>query len=178
MPREVALGLISSEVNKVKILVAQPCLTLCDPRDCSWTGSSVHGILRQEYWSGVVLPFSRGSFWPRDQTWVSCIAGRFLIVRVPREASGLIRSRRSKRIWGESAEKSKCWGVYILDSDDRYNVSWWTRFTTGLPSDLFLAVCWWVGCRCRAYQGLSSISCGLAHQRESWLWWTESLKFP
>ena len=46
MPREVALGLISSEVNKVKMLVAQPCLTLCNSRDCSLPGSSVHGILQ------------------------------------------------------------------------------------------------------------------------------------
>ena len=26
---------------------------------------------------GVAYPFSRGSFWPRNWTWVSCIAGRF-----------------------------------------------------------------------------------------------------
>ena len=30
-------------------------LTLCDPMDCGLPGSSVHGILWQEYWS--VLPF-------------------------------------------------------------------------------------------------------------------------
>ena len=29
---------------KVKVLVAQSCLTLCDPVDCSLPGSSVHGI--------------------------------------------------------------------------------------------------------------------------------------
>ena len=34
----------------------QWCLTLCDPLDCRLTGSSVHGISRQESWSG--LPFS------------------------------------------------------------------------------------------------------------------------
>ena len=27
--------------------------TLCDPRDCSPPGSSVHGISKQEYWSGL-----------------------------------------------------------------------------------------------------------------------------
>ena len=36
-------------------LVAQACLTLCSPVNCGPPGSSVHGILRQEYWSG--LPF-------------------------------------------------------------------------------------------------------------------------
>ena len=34
----------------------QLCPTLCNPMDCSLPGSSVHGISRQEYQSG--LPFS------------------------------------------------------------------------------------------------------------------------
>ena len=49
-----------SQTVKVKVLVAQSCLTLCNPMDCSPPGSSVHGISpRQEYWSGVLLPFPR-----------------------------------------------------------------------------------------------------------------------
>ena len=36
--------------------VAQSCLTLSDPMDCSLPGSSIHGFSRQEYWSGVPLP--------------------------------------------------------------------------------------------------------------------------
>ena len=36
--------------------VAQLCPTLSDPMDCSLPGSSVHGISRQECWSGVLLP--------------------------------------------------------------------------------------------------------------------------
>ena len=34
--------------SKVKALAAQWCLTLCDPIDCSRTGSSVHQILQIE----------------------------------------------------------------------------------------------------------------------------------
>ena len=34
---------------------------------------------------GVAIPFSRGSFQPKDQTWVFCIAGRFFIVWATRE---------------------------------------------------------------------------------------------
>ena len=34
----------------------QSCPTLRDPMDCSPPGASVHGISRQEYWSGVPLP--------------------------------------------------------------------------------------------------------------------------
>ena len=41
---------------EVELLVAQSCLTLCDPMDYRPPGSSVHGILRQEYWSGLLLP--------------------------------------------------------------------------------------------------------------------------
>ena len=46
---------------KVKVLIAQSCLTLCDPMDCSPPGPSVHGILqgRMEW---VAMPFSRGIF--------------------------------------------------------------------------------------------------------------------
>ena len=36
-------------------------LTLCDPMDCSLPGSSVHGILQQEYWSELPFP-SPGDF--------------------------------------------------------------------------------------------------------------------
>ena len=36
----------------------QSCPTLCDPTDCSPSGSSVHGILKQEYRSGLPFPSS------------------------------------------------------------------------------------------------------------------------
>ena len=34
----------------------QSCLILCDPKDCSPTGSSLHRFSRQEYWSGLPCP--------------------------------------------------------------------------------------------------------------------------
>jgi len=40
----------------VKVLVAQSCLTLCDPMDCSLSGSSVLGFPREEYWNGLPCP--------------------------------------------------------------------------------------------------------------------------
>ena len=36
--------------------VAQPCLTLWDPMDCSLPGSSSMGFSRPEYWSGLPFP--------------------------------------------------------------------------------------------------------------------------
>ena len=34
----------------------QSCPTLCDPMNHSLPASSVHGILRQEYWGGLPCP--------------------------------------------------------------------------------------------------------------------------
>ena len=54
----------------------QSCPALYDPMDHSPPGSSVHGILQARILEWVAMPSSRGSR-PRDQTHVSCIAGRF-----------------------------------------------------------------------------------------------------
>ena len=62
------------------VLVAQSCLTLCNPTDCSPTGSSVHGILQARILEWLAIPFSRGSSQFGDQTLVPCIAGRFFTV--------------------------------------------------------------------------------------------------
>ena len=56
--------------------VAQLYLTVCDPMDCSLPGSSVHGIFQARILEWVAMLFSKGSSRPRDQTPVSCIAGR------------------------------------------------------------------------------------------------------
>ena len=56
--------------------VAQSCLTLCHPVDCSLPGSSVHGILQARILEWVAISFSRGSSQLRDRTQVSCISGR------------------------------------------------------------------------------------------------------
>ena len=61
-------------------LVAESSPTLFDPMDCSLPGSSVHGILQARILQWVAIPSSRGSSQPRDQTQVSCIAGRFFAI--------------------------------------------------------------------------------------------------
>ena len=62
------------------------CVQLCDPMNCSPTGSSVHWILQARILEWVAYPFSRGSSQPRNQTWVSCIAGRFFTSWATKEA--------------------------------------------------------------------------------------------
>ena len=48
--------------------------------DCSLPGSSVHGILQARILEWVAIPSSKGSSWVRDQTLISCIAGRFFTI--------------------------------------------------------------------------------------------------
>ena len=67
-------------------LVAQSCTTLCNPMSaaptrllCPWRFS------RQEYWSGLPCPLPGDLPKSRDQTQVSCIAGRFFINWATRE---------------------------------------------------------------------------------------------
>ena len=64
----------------VCVLVAQSCLTLCDPMGGSLLGSSVYGILQAKILGWVVIPFSRGSSVPKHPTRVSYIAGRFFTI--------------------------------------------------------------------------------------------------
>ena len=72
-------GPLSMVILQARILeseVAQSCLTLCDPVDCSPPGSSIHEILQARILEWVAISFSRGSSQPRDRTQVFRIAGR------------------------------------------------------------------------------------------------------
>ena len=71
-------GLYGTWRLSLLLLVAQSCLTLCDPVDCSPPGSSVHGILQARTLEWVAISFSRGSSQPRDRTCVSC-TGRWVL---------------------------------------------------------------------------------------------------
>ena len=51
----------SCEMRWHLVLVAQLCLTVCSPMDCSPPGSSVHGIFQARILEWVAISFSRGS---------------------------------------------------------------------------------------------------------------------
>ena len=76
----------STQVKESESEVAQLCPTLCNPMDCSLPGSSVHGIFQARVLERVAISFSRGSSRPRDQTWVSHVAGRCFTLWATREA--------------------------------------------------------------------------------------------
>ena len=61
--------------------VAQLCPALCDPKDSSPPGSSVHGIFQARILEWVAISSSRGSSPPRNQThfsFISCICRQIL----------------------------------------------------------------------------------------------------
>ena len=72
---------------------------------CSLPGSSVHGVFfRQEYWSGLPFPFSRGSDLPRDQNHsfcVFCFARSSLPAEPSRKARHSSGSQKLDSSWHE-----------------------------------------------------------------------------
>ena len=87
---ELAGGFFSAEPPLKSLIlwseVAQSCLTLCDPMDCSLPGSSIHSIFQTRVLEWVAISFSRGSSQPRDRTQVSCITGRCFTLWATRES--------------------------------------------------------------------------------------------
>ena len=84
----------------------------CDLMDCSLPGSSVHGILQSRILEWTAIPFSWGSSGPRDQTRVSCIAGRFFTTTPIWEAA----------IQNKKIEKKRSCGCSENSSSDRSRV--------------------------------------------------------
>ena len=82
---------------KVRVSVTQSCPTLCDPMNCSPSGFSVHRILQARILKWVAIPFSQGSSWPRDWTWVSYTAGRFFTLWL----WAMIISKDAKKAFGK-----------------------------------------------------------------------------
>ena len=68
------------------VLVAQSCLTLCNPMDCSPPGSFVQEIFQARMLDWVAVSFSRGSSQLRHQTRVSFISGRVFTDWATKEA--------------------------------------------------------------------------------------------
>ena len=67
------------------MLVTQSCPTL-HPIDCSPPGSSVHGILQQEYWSGFPFPSPGCLPHPGIKLWFPALSNKFFTVWATREA--------------------------------------------------------------------------------------------
>ena len=68
---------------------------LCDLMDCSQPASTLRGISQTRILEWVAIPFSGGSSWPRDQTWVSC-TGDWIFTLFYCQADSLLLSCLSK----------------------------------------------------------------------------------
>ena len=80
--REVYILIISLSLFSLSVVSDS-----CNPMDFSPPGSSVHGILQARILEWVAISFSRGSSQTRNQTWVSCMAGKFFTVWAMSESS-------------------------------------------------------------------------------------------
>ena len=58
---------------RVRAVLLQSCVTLCDPVDCGLPGSSVHGILQARILEWIAISYSREPYQTRDRTHVSCL---------------------------------------------------------------------------------------------------------
>ena len=75
---ELLISCLIVNINASCYLVAQLCLILYDPMDCSSPGSSVHWVSQARILEWVAISFSMGSSRPRDWTHISC-TGRWLL---------------------------------------------------------------------------------------------------
>ena len=91
----------TQQQQQQQCIVAQPCPALCNPVDCSLSGSSVLGIFQARIPAWVAISFSRGSSQPRDRAQVSRTAGGFFTVRATREDETFQRSSiaTSSTLW-------------------------------------------------------------------------------
>ena len=107
--------------------VTQSCPTLCDLMGFSLPSFSVHGIFQARILEWVAIPFSRASSQPRDQTQVSCIAGKILyLLRYLGSPRELVTEysqpwREARRRCWESTEKN---GNPFLGSSWQHFVPW------------------------------------------------------
>ena len=99
---------------------------LCDPMDRSPPGSSVHGILQARILEWVAIPFCRESSRLRDETWVSCIAGRFFSIQVTRKWVVLVKK------WKQSKWPSINWQ---MGKQKIHKTEYWCMLLHGWTSE-------------------------------------------
>ena len=64
--------LLSDSFTRYRLSVLSQ-VQLWEPMDCNPPGSSVQGLFQAKILKWVAISSSRGSYQPRDWTWVSCI---------------------------------------------------------------------------------------------------------
>ena len=101
------------------VFVIQFCLTFCNPMECSLQGSSLYGIPKAKILEWILIPFSRGYSWIRDQTRASHTAGRFFTVWTTTEVPCPFHFFKSyylsvKRLWKNKDKNCIIANVYSV----------------------------------------------------------------
>ena len=139
----------------VRALALSP-VRLCDSTDGSPPGSSVRGIFQAIILEWVAISFSRGSSWPKDQTWVSCVSciGRWIPREAPlsfgvtNESLGLLRAKTKIKLNSMLVLQQLClgmneWNKWMIHS---FIVCLFSQesesLRTGALSVLLLALSW------------------------------------
>ena len=92
------------------VCVAQSCLTLCDPMDC--TGSSVHGILQARVLEWVAIPFSIGGEWIHVYVWLSPFT---VHLKLPQHCNQLYPNTKIQSLkFGGRRGRNECWRINQL----------------------------------------------------------------
>ena len=120
-------------------LITKLCLTLVTLMDCSLPGFSVHGVFQARILEWVAISFFRGSSWPRNRTWVSCIAGRFCTNWAKREAFLSGDQHICFQIWLSLSSTFMCLHLaMLLAPSGMYRWGYGVKMSTCLC---------WAGCR-------------------------------
>ena len=106
-------------------LVAQLCLTLCDPMDCSPPGSSVHGTVQAAIMEWTAMPSSRGSSWIRvkpESLMSPSLAGRFFTTRAT-WLTDTGKGTTTRDWWAEQLPELPCLSSYGNTEGDPVRLS-------------------------------------------------------
>ena len=102
--------LLAGKLWQIWTEVAQLCPTLCDPMDCSLSGSSAPGIFQARILEWVAISFSRRSSWPKDWTQVSHIVGRCFTVWATREVKYRQCIKKQRHHFSDKGPYSQSYG--------------------------------------------------------------------
>ena len=103
------------------VLLAQSCLTLCNPMDCSLPGSFVHGILQARILERVAFSFSK------QQTilWSQSQCKDLICSSIPITGEGLADVTSNDGCWGDRVElvSRLCHAMLLLGLVPNYTKS-------------------------------------------------------
>ena len=102
---------------------------------CSLPGSSVRGISQARILAWVVIFSSRGSSWPRDQTQVSCIVGRFFTTELPGKLMKWMTNQSCMTSGYKTLSNATCIAWRITPSHTQFTRL--NRFWSGIWPELF-----------------------------------------